>query len=211
MLYLDRKAAETFFSAVFNSYNVGLIGHIELCHYLNELLDLIDRETIFAEEIKRIIYCHWGEPFSDESEQTRDVPTELKVTLLHPDLDKKGSSTLYEQDLFEKKSLSIEFISSVNGMNKWEFHAYDADPFPSVPHGHWKDKGKFKLNPYSGRAYDTHNDEDTRKRLSRSERIALWNDAKFRRFALNAISWYTTEYPKYDFGIPHPFRLPRFR
>ena len=40
----------------------------------------------------------------------------------------------------------------VNGMY-WEFHKGDDDPWPSVPHGHSKDR-KYKLQLWSGNIYN---------------------------------------------------------
>ena len=39
------------------------------------------------------------------------------------------------------------------GLADWEFHPYDPDYFPSVPHGHYQGKPQPKLDAYLGRVY----------------------------------------------------------
>ncbi|WP_408891526.1 hypothetical protein ACJ2CR_18885 [Myxococcus faecalis] len=96
---------------------------------------------------------------------------------------------------------------------RWCFTKNDADSYPSVPHGHLNDKNNSwpKLNPYSGRAFAAKDSEDTKYRLQRWEMIRLWNSREFRRHALETIVWYQETYPYYEFPVPTPRRLPRWR
>lgn len=184
MLYLDKKAAETFFVAVLKQYHIGLIGDIGLCTYLNELYNLVDRQTVIATQIQREIKWHGGslEDLSPEQEEGLDTDVELSVNYSY-ETKEKGDT--------EKNSVVLYFVMhGMKDMTKWEFHEHDDDPFPSVPHAHWERKDRPKLDPYTGRAYMYLNKEDTSKRLKRKQRIELWNNVKFREFVLRALDWY---------------------
>lgn len=61
---------------------------------------------------------------------------------------------------------------------KWEFHAYDDDPFPSVPHGH-SANSIHKLHVYSGDIYKGKNVCGT---IKKKEFDRLWNDERFITF-----------------------------
>jgi hypothetical protein len=96
-------------------------------------------------------------------------------------------------------------VAGNTGLSKWAFHQADADPFPSIPHGHFQSE---KLDAYRGWIYRRD------KQIGREPRckiIALWNDQKFRAFASVAIGYYQSHFPYYRWGIPDPMRLPRER
>jgi len=102
----------------------------------------------------------------------------------------------------------VQFMPGADtGLTTWEFHIGDMDPYPSIPHGH---EGKKKLDAYQGWVWRGDNRE------SREERwkiIALWNDNKFRDFAIRSIKNYRYVYQDWD-GWPAgiaPLRLPRKR
>ena len=100
-------------------------------------------------------------------------------------------------------------VSSAAGLSEWEFHQYDNDPYPSVPHGHKRSNHRWKLDSYQGWVY-----ERTRQahREPRWKIIALWNDGKFRSFALDALAYYIDHFPHYsDWRVGNPLRLPRRR
>lgn len=74
----------------------------------------------------------------------------------------------------------------------WEFHSYDADPSPSVPHGHSLD-GKLKLSIWDGSVYDVR----TRKRVgcaTKKEMRKLQANSKFKLFVAAEREWYRNEY-----------------
>jgi hypothetical protein len=54
-----------------------------------------------------------------------------------------------------------EFFIKKNG-DKWEFHKYDADGFPSKPHGHCAEKSE-KLDVNSGVIYNARTRQPVRK------------------------------------------------
>jgi hypothetical protein len=53
------------------------------------------------------------------------------------------------------------FPGAATGLSAWEFHQYDDDFFPSVPHGHWNGRKQPKLDPYQGWVY--HGSEQKRR------------------------------------------------
>lgn len=77
----------------------------------------------------------------------------------------------------------------------WEFHVYDEDFFPSVPHGHSIDgKRKYKLHVYSGNIYDINNNvvgKADEKSLHR-----LHKDPRFRSLVVEAIKYYNSSNPR---------------
>lgn len=108
--------------------------------------------------------------------------------------------------------LVLEFIPQ--GLkNIWVFTKDDADSYPSVPHGHLDSKTRSwpKLNPYTGRAFAAKDVEHQAYRLTQKEMFNLWNDRKFRKHALETIAWYQSQFPYYQFDVPNPRRLPRWR
>lgn len=101
----------------------------------------------------------------------------------------------------------FQLILNVAGHGQWDFHQYDADPYPSVPHGH-EQSGKRKLDAYLGFMYLRGAECG---RVSRVCIVSLWNDAKFRDFAYRAVSWYMAQYPHHKWRVPRPLILPRRR
>lgn len=85
--------------------------------------------------------------------------------------------------------------------NKWMFTIGDRDCYPSVPHGHLKKKTNAwpKLNPYTGRVFDSVHVENTSSRLSRSEMKKLWNDEDFVAHCRSQVVWYSDFAPAYTF------------
>lgn len=101
------------------------------------------------------------------------------------------------------------------GLQKWVFHPYDDDYFPSVPHGHWTGLEKQKLDPYLGWIYGDAGCGKQLKPVAREPRrgiILLWNDDEFRKIALAAINYYIQQYPRYrGWRVEDPKQLPRRR
>lgn len=109
-----------------------------------------------------------------------------------------------------KEDLSLFFrVETLSGLSNWEFHQYDDDFFPSIPHGHWNGKSQPKLDPYLGWVYKG---SKQLRRESKKSIIYLWNDARFREFARNAIGYYLAHHSNYNgWRVPNPMRLPRRR
>lgn len=107
----------------------------------------------------------------------------------------------------------FDFITNNRGnYSKWKFHKGDADPNPSVPHGHSYQENKYyncKLDPYRGLIYDYYG-----QFLAREDRdfiINLWNDDKFRAFVSEALQHFIATNPTYKFRVNSPIVLPRKR
>jgi hypothetical protein len=96
---------------------------------------------------------------------------------------------------------------SKTGLAHYRFKIGDPDDEPSIPHGHYKAQKHPKLDVYQGGVYDKTKAllwKEPTKRM-----VALWNDQKFRDFALQAIKQYQISYPKHRWRVVNPLRLPR--
>lgn len=110
--------------------------------------------------------------------------------------------------------LELVVSKSKGGLERsWKFHKGDADPYPSIPHGHEEVKGKIKLDAYRGWVYG-----ESGKRYGRESRraiVKLWNNGKFRSFSLEALQHALAVDPllarrlRDERGILDPLRLPR--
>jgi hypothetical protein len=94
----------------------------------------------------------------------------------------------------------------------WRFHQSDDDFFPSIPHGHLKTADHIKLDAYLGYTYDTKKNNVRLARETKTFIATLWNNEKFRVFALRAIDYYLDRFPGYlGWRVANPRRLPKFR
>jgi hypothetical protein len=119
------------------------------------------------------------------------------------------SKSSFAGDADDEEPHFIHFIPSIqSGLNSWEFHKGDADPFPTVPHGHFLKHKKKKLDPYRGFVYELGKQVD---RVRRDCTVALWNDRMFRRFAREAIEHFMGSNPRWRWDVREPRRLPRIR
>jgi hypothetical protein len=114
-----------------------------------------------------------------------------------------------------KEPLVLHLITDRTGIlgQKWVFHQYDDDFFPSVPHGHLQSKSGVKLDAYRGYTYDTRQGNASLTRERRDFIVGLWKDPKFRVLARRALDYFTERYPFFNWWnqrrILHPSRLPR--
>ncbi|UJP05632.1 MAG: hypothetical protein LZF61_01245 [Nitrosomonas sp.] len=101
-------------------------------------------------------------------------------------------------------------LSRATGLSHyWIFHQSDPDYFPSIPHGHHRQRKHLKLDSYLGWCYYGGQQAG---REPRAQIIALWNDCKFREFALKIINWYLCNFPGYHkWRVRNPLRLPKRR
>ncbi|WLG83693.1 hypothetical protein PSH97_21710 [Pseudomonas cucumis] len=104
----------------------------------------------------------------------------------------------------------LEFLC----LNTWVFTKADPDPYPSVPHGHFKSQNNKwpKLNPYTGRVFIAKHQEDQARRLSKKEMQKIWRDQEFRIFCRDMIIWYCERFPHHIFpvDVDKVFRMPRW-
>lgn len=107
----------------------------------------------------------------------------------------------------------LEFLTKSQGVlgDKWIFHQYDDDHFPSIPHGHLNKKHSTKLDAYRGYTYDTLNHNKQLKRETKKFVIELWNNPEFRAFAIKAIDYYLEHFPTFQWRVTYPRKLPRVK
>lgn len=119
------------------------------------------------------------------------------------------SALEYIPDEDEDSAFLCFFAGTHTGLSNWEFHQYDDDFFPSVPHDHWNGNRQPKLDPYQGWVYKGSKQQ---WREPKKNIISLWNDQQFREFARVAIDYYLTHHPNYDgWRVVNPMCLPRRR
>jgi len=146
-----------------------------------------------------------------ESDEPSFANGEAEVKSSTPESDRQGVER--SQPTIEASNDWIEFIC----LSTWVFTKADPDPFPSVPHGHFKKQNNKwpKLNPYTGRVFMAKHQEDKTRRLSKDEMRKIWRDREFREFCIEMIRWYRNQFPHYLFPIGNGnddliLRLPRW-
>lgn len=77
---------------------------------------------------------------------------------------------------------------------KWELNITDDDFRPSVPHLHWIEDKRVKIDVYTGETYE---DGINTGLLNKKEFNALWHDKKFLKEMDEARAYYKTKYPNY--------------
>jgi len=133
---------------------------------------------------------------------------------IHEDKNCETTKEAFLEDtLSNNTNPIISFLTTQAGIlkSKWKFTIGDPDNFPSIPHGHSEKNTKIKLDCYLGYTFDTQNGNKHLKRESKEYIIKLWNDIKFRDFAINHIDWFIDSSPSHIWRVPHKRRLPRRR
>lgn len=199
MRYLSSTAAEVYLRISKRSFLCGHIGWSQLLARLSALRELSapsSRVSIHAQRILQLedelVDDDWPEGASSKAESRDDQKWSTVMT-------EHGSADDDDDD-------HLLFLPSGNtGLAQWQFHLYDDDPFPAVPHGHCK---RNKLDPYLGWTYERvrQNGREPRWKI-----VALWNDRKFRAAALVAIDYYMLHHQHHDWRVDNPRRLPRRR
>lgn len=195
---LVKDAARVFWFLTDWEFRVGIIG----------IADWVEREQVFE----------WL--LDNEATQNADprgaVGREREERRLPQESPPEEESTQEPsgpaQGHNEEENPPLQFIPA--GLpHRWLFTKDDPDFYPSVPHGHLNNKTNSwpKLNPYTGRAFSSKDVEDSTYRLQKRDMIELWNDAKFRRHALETITWYRERFPYYRFPVRNPLKLPRWK
>lgn len=210
MRYLTHRAAKDYLWSLRACYSIGLASWTETLDRLLALCQMCSPSNparVFAERMLRLeewpIEADWARSLYDDQQITDDSPNAFPSRLRRlSESDSSGSSV-------EEPPIWLYLVSSASGLGNWEFHQYDDDPYPSVPHGHKRSDHKWKLDAYQGWVF-----ERTRQdhREPRWKIVLLWNDSKFRGFALDAIEYYIDRFPHHnDWRVGNPLRLPRRR
>lgn len=164
------------------------------------------------EYIERARVARWlsaelqgGDPRSESQEEeindNREMyDTESEAVAIK---DSSGKSTLTDNE-----DNHLELLC----LNIWVFTKSDPDTYPSVPHGHYRNKNNAwpKLNPYTGRVFSSKHHEDRAKRLSKKDLKLMWSNEKFKSFCREVIIWHLEQFPHYRFRVQHPLRFPRY-
>jgi len=177
-------------------YEFGLIGHDELRERIRVALWLAD------EIVGRTADPRTG----SEEEASARADHELQQGDEHvAATSRSSSSSKYSKD--DDKNW-IEFIC----LGTWVFTKADPDPYPSVPHGHYRNQNTKwpKLNPYTGRVFSSKHQEDANKRLSKKQMKEIWSDESFKSFCREMIIWYRETYPYYEFPVSRVLRMPKY-
>jgi hypothetical protein len=206
---MKKKAENDFILLTDLSYKYGLIDKLV---YIERMACLYDLTDIEPEIIKHIL-----PPYG------QSVYNSLVENVDEQNFENQGE--------FEEKFGAIEEITNpdstilqlyrTNNSGKecrWEFYEKDADPHPSVPHGHGIQKTNLRLDPYRRKIFKKQNGL-TEIGLEEKKFIkALWNDDDFRDYTLRALKNFITSgtvgqnYNWYGIReINSPYRLPRKR
>ncbi|WP_315922294.1 hypothetical protein [Mesorhizobium sp. SP-1A] len=197
--YLTTAAAEDFLFLTGTSLKFGIIQktiYLERMSVLSQIGQPNDVATSFAQEIMTKNNWHvnddeWGH---DASELVQGNENAVSV---------EPSTRYDDHDDYN------HFVGDAGELKNWHFRTIDPDYFPSVPHGHWENRDKPKLDAYLGWVYEGSKQTG---RLKRKSIVDLWNNEKFRKMAAEAIKYYLTNHPHYKgWRVADPLRLPRRR
>ena len=209
MKHLSHRAAADFLKATRACHAYGIASRTETLDRVLALRQMCmptGKAALVAERLLRSEDWPIISDWSAEPEQQQ--PTHAASHLLPSRLQRQQTTEAADEN-FDDAPDWFYLASSVSGLAEWEFHPYDIDPYPSVPHGHKKTDQRWKLDAYQGWVY-----ERTRPnhRVPRSRIVALWNDTKFRAFALIAIRYHIDHVPyRRAWPVPNPLHLPRRR
>jgi hypothetical protein len=183
VLRFSSDGAWTYIQCSVAAYQTRLITGRELAtrmRFVRDFSDPYSLEILAASELIR----GEDEPDKWDDEDPRET---IRTT-------EGGESHLEIQVSAEGTTIIMQLIpNSATGLNNWMFHQADADPFPSIPHGHHFQSTE-KLDAYRGHIVQGNSAVG---REPRWKIVALWNDENFRSFARAAIHWYSATFPKY--------------
>jgi len=193
---LDRDAALAYLDCTRWSFFGGLISWSQCLDRLAAFVSLCEQDSDARRYAKRVLRM---EDYTAQTDWPLGEP---------PTAEGSDSPSALLPGADDSDQLLYLVPPSSTGLSDWEFHRYDADFFPAVPHGHGRDKPQ-KLDPYLGWVYRGS------VQLSREPRrniVALWNEAAFRDLALASIRYFIEHHSTYSgWRVPNPLRLPRRR
>lgn len=201
MKYLSAKAAGLYLKISKWSFFLEQIGWTQLVDRLEALSVLCSPSDPALLHAIRVLRLNGVEHPSDNNWSFGNEEE------AHSDPSREPS--FFESDVSDEELPYVYLIvGGHTGLANWKFHLYDADWFPAVPHGHEKNGGPAKLDPYLGWVYRR---SAQIRREDRWKIIALWNDDKFREAALRSIDYYIEHHRDFTWRIPDPRKLPRKR
>lgn len=205
------EAISTFLFLTDISYEFGLITRKVFKERLATLYELngLDIEEFYDIHIEVI----FDEKYQPDFQQTVDY---REFSLQEIGL---GNAVKINSELYSKDD-KLFFITEQQGKYcRWNFHEYDVDDKPSIPHGHGIERRKIKLDPYRAQIFDI--DKGFDKPIAKEDKSLiryLWNNNDFRNLATIAIKHHITNLNKHHLywteyrGLTHtPLRLPRRR
>lgn len=191
MNYLTVQAAYLYLDICRWSLGVGLIGPDQFVGRVY-VLRQVSNPTEEVWRIANLILQADGDGPGDQD----GWDDESSFSLTAPEAETARESTRESkgQNGGPDDSYILEMVTTV-GTRRWQFHLTDADPWPSVPHGHAVQDGRRKLDAYQGFTYRNGRPEG---REGRRAIIDLWNDRNFRKFARAAIRVYSQRNPWWE-------------
>ncbi|MEK5442573.1 hypothetical protein [Fredinandcohnia sp. FSL W7-1320] len=219
-MYLSEPAAYDYLYTSELAFENRLISFIELMERISYLLRIVEPKSLFSQRLmKRIEGFHAKYPETELIEMILDkeiiegmfYDEVVEVSEVQASDNNKALTQSSKLEDFNNKE-RYDLITHTKGIYcNWEFHKGDADPNPSIPHGHGigGKYNKYKLDSYRGQIYDNNGAFKTREK--REFIIGLWNNEKFRSFAKEAIDHFIQNNPKYKMRVKKPKVLPKKR
>jgi hypothetical protein len=198
---LSKAAAFSYFETSWVGYHTGLISET---HWIDRMAAL--RQMCASDDaLKDFLHQLMPQTGDLEIESAWHAENDPHDPQLDRSEQSEGRIGVFQDDALGPL---LRFTpAGSTGLSQWMFNQYDSDYFPSIPHGHYMGQKQPKLDAYLGWIYknSTQTGREPRKKI-----IALWNDQKFRDFALKAINYYLSTYPHYrGWRVPNPRKLPK--
>lgn len=136
-----------------------------------------------------------------DSEDPRELPQGYPPTQQEV-LKIQGNSRLLSHPQTEEKFLCMGY---------WIFTKSDAESYPSVPFGFYKNPKQQwpKLDPYTGRVYNAKHQENVQQRLSKADLEKLWSDESLKSLCREITVWYQEQFRSYTFPVRNHLRMPK--
>ena len=142
MSYLTPEASATYFEISKRSFMLGILSWGQLLSRLVTLSLLCKPHDVTLCSIQEIIRLEPQTPADDWPNGEWSAETSDRTTR------RDASPAATDDDVI------FRFIpDGKTGLSIWEFHPYDTDYFPSVPHGHYQGRPQPKLDAYLGWVY----------------------------------------------------------
>lgn len=197
MRYLSEEAANLFLGISRFSLSVGITNYETFLARIDHLCHMLPSSNQKKNQLL-------GSLHSERWDDLLSWPDDSWPRADHSEIDR----TKFKRQSPASPGVLL-FISSIPGMNQWEFHKGDPDPYPSVPHGHHCSTHHNRLDPYLGRVYCK---SQELKRVPRDLIIELWNSKKFREFSIEAIEHFRQQNLNWTgWRVANPKRIPRIR